>query len=154
MTMTDNLPTPEAAGRPTRKLRQLSSTQIVFAVILAVGLMLAINFSSRIVADRELQAIQQQVLDEIDLLKREQSDLVAQLEYVQGDAYVEAWARSEGKMVRDGEVLVLPKPSTALLPTPAPVAITVPVNTTLPEPENWHMWWSLFFDTPPPGTGD
>lgn len=138
------------ASRPARRLRQLSSTQVMFAVILAVGLMLAVNFSSRIVADRDLQQIQNKVLQEIDLLRREQSDLIDRLNFVQSDAYVETWARSEGKMVREGEVLVRPVPSTTLV-EPTPVAQTaVPVDTTLPEPENWQLWWALFFDSSPP----
>lgn len=141
--------TPPAPPR-ARPLKPLSSTQVMFAVILAVGLMLAINFSSRIVADRSLNEVQTTVLREIDLLKREQSDLIARLEYVKSDAYVEAWAHSEGKMVRDGEVLVFPVPSTYATPAPVLMENTAPVETTLPRPENWHIWWAMFFDAPAP----
>ncbi|NJR12561.1 hypothetical protein HC776_01350 [bacterium] len=68
-------PPSDAAARP-RQLKPLSSTQVMFAVILAVGLMLAVNFSSRIVADRSLRDVQQNVLTEIELLKQEQADLL------------------------------------------------------------------------------
>jgi len=122
----------------------------MFAVILAVGLMLAVNFSSRIVADRSLTDVQETVLKEIDVLKQQNDDLQKRLEYVKSDAYVEAWAHSEGKMVRDGEMLVFPVPSTYATPMPIVSTGGVPVQTTLPRPENWQVWWALFFDAPPP----
>jgi hypothetical protein len=115
-----------------------------------VGLMLAVNFSSRIVADRSLRDVQQTVVEEIDTLKRDQSELIARLEYVKSDAYVEEWAHSEGKMVREGEILVFPVPSTYATPVPVIVGSDVPLQTTLPRPENWQVWWAMFFDAPPP----
>jgi hypothetical protein len=144
-------PTPSEtpAVRP-RQLKPLSSTQVMFAVILAVGLMLAVNFSSRIVADRSLRDVQQTVLREIDLLKNEHEELLQRLDYVKSDAFVESWAHSEGKMVRQGEMLVFPVPSTFATPMPVVVASDVEVQTTLPRPENWQVWWALFFDAAPP----
>ena len=148
----DQASTPPAdspAVRP-RQLKPFSSTQVMFAVILAVGLMLAVNFSSRIVADRSLREVQETVLREIYLLNREQAELLERLEYVKNDAYVESWAHSEGKMVREGEVLVFPVPSTYATPMPVILAGDVQVQTTLPRPENWQVWWALFFDALPP----
>lgn len=141
---------PSGEQKHQRRPRQLSSTQVMFAVILAVGLMLAVNFSSRILADRDLQEVRTKVLQEIEFLKREQGDLVDRLNYVNSDAYVEDWARSEGKMIRDGEVLVLPVPSNTLPETEPVTSASVPVQTTLPEPERWELWWALFFNSPPP----
>ncbi len=133
---------------------QISSTQVMFAAILAIGLMLAINFSSRISAERSLRDVYQKVEQEIDLLRREQADLIDELNYVRSDAYVEAWAHSEGKMVRPGEVLVLPIPSSSGLEqaeaASEAVQPLIELETAPPEPENWELWWSLFFDEPPP----
>lgn len=130
--------------------RKLSSVQIMFAVILSVGLMLTLQFSTRIQADRELQRIHDQVIQEIDFLEQQQEDLSDELNYVKSDAYVELWARDEGKMVKEGEVLVLPQPvesSLDLAVTPIPFA---EFETKPPEPENWELWWALFFDAPSP----
>lgn len=130
--------------------RRLSSVQIMFAVILSVGLMLALQFSSRIQADRDLQRIHEQVIQEIEFLQQQQDDLLDELNYVKSDSYVERWARDEGKMLKEGEVLVLPQPlesALELASTPIPL---VEFETTPPEPENWELWWALFFDTPPP----
>jgi cell division protein FtsB len=144
--------------REARRPRQLSSTQLMFAVILAIALMLAVQFSARIADERNLNAIRDTVEDEIELLQREQAQLIEDLAYVQSDAYVEEWARSEGRMVRDNMVLVIPIPST--VQTEATIAQPIEPNmenieTTLPEPENWQLWWALFFDSPAPmlGTG-
>jgi hypothetical protein len=149
----DQASTPTPAETPAvrpRQLKPLSSTQVMFAVILAVGLMLAVNFSSRIVADRSLREVQETVLKEIDLLQGEQDELLERLDYVKSDAFVEAWAHSEAKMVREGEVLVFPEASSLATPMPVVIASDTQVQTTLPRPENWQVWWALFFDAAPP----
>ena len=151
----------EQTGQPNnsstdRPDHQISSTQVVFAVILAIGLMLAINFSNRITDERRLKSVRSAVAQEIDLLRREQSDLIEQLNYAESPAYVEGWAHSEGKMVRQGETLVVPIPADAAqIDTPADTSTpqslnSVNMETTLPEPDSWELWWGLFFDSPPP----
>jgi len=122
----------------------------MFAVILTVGLMLALNFSSRIQADRDLQRIHEQVVQEIDFLENQQTDLIQELNYVKSDAYVETWARDEGKMVKEGEVLVLPQSIEGANDVPSQPIIMAEFETKPPEPENWQLWWALFFDSPAP----
>jgi cell division protein FtsB len=137
--------------RSGRRPGTINGTQIMFAVIVAIGLMLAINFSSRVSADRELRAVRDAVQQEIDQLRREQGQLIEQLNYVQSDAFIEAWARSEGRMVREGEVLMVLFPaqnSAAAGPTPEPLPV-LPPEVTLPTP-TWQLWWAMFFDSPPP----
>lgn len=148
----ENTPQTTATRKPRR---QLSSTQVMFAVILAIGLMLAIQFSSRIQDERQLAVIRDTINEEIDLLRREQADLIDQLAFVGSDAYVESWAHSEGRMVREGEVLVIPIPSTTTLQqtSQAIEPDVAAVDTTLPQPETWEVWWALFFDTTPPQIG-
>lgn len=144
----------EQTPKPTKQRRtgQLSGIQIMFAAILAVGLLLAINFSSRISAGQPLQDAYNNVLDELESLKAEQAELINRRDYVRSDAYVEQWARSEGGMVRSGEVLVIPVPLNDAPQTVDEPVIrdSVPVETSPPEPEPWTVWWALFFDSPPP----
>ncbi len=92
---------------------QLSGVQITFAMIIAFGLILAINFSSRIAAGQPLQEAYREVEAEVEQLQAEQATLTTQRDYSQSDAYVEQWARGEGKMIRDGETLVVPVPAGA-----------------------------------------
>jgi hypothetical protein len=130
---------------------QISGVQVMFAAILSIGLILAINFSARIAAGQPLQEAYHRVRVEIDSLREEQERLTTQRDYVLSDAYVERWARDDGKMVRSGEVLVVPVPSGAEIDvTPAPEVSLEQVRTTPDQVQPWVLWWQIFFDSPPP----
>ncbi len=138
------------AQRPKRR-DQVSSLQVMFAAILAIGLLLAINFSGRITAGQPLQEAYERVEIELDQLREEQANLLAERDFVRSDAFVESWARDEGMMVRGNEVLVVPVPSQNTLNENAPdVARPSQIETTPPRPEPWQVWWALFFDATPP----
>ena len=141
----------QASGEKPLLSRRFSSAQILIAVILTLGLLLTLNFSSRIQLDRELQDIHAEVLAEIAHLQIEQQSLVEELKYVKSDAYVEYWARDDGKMIRQGEILIIPQGLRANDAPPAVALQLVEFVTTEPEPENWQLWWALFFDGDPPG---
>jgi len=145
----------EAASNRTgrsqvRSRDRLSGAQIMFAAILAIGMILAINFSSRLASARPLNEYYRSVQDEIEALREAQATLMAERDFAQSDAFIQQWARSEGKMVRPGEILIVPL---VLGSTPVPTIIPevfVQQETTRPEPENWELWWLLFFDSDPP----
>lgn len=129
---------------------QLSSVQLMFAVIIAVGMMLAINFSSRIRDSQEIFDAYNQIQLDIATLEQEEADLIAERDYAQSDAYVEEWARDRGKMIRPGERLIVPVPSSNNVePTPIPTRVVI-ADTGIDEPEPWELWWALFIDSPPP----
>jgi cell division protein FtsB len=131
---------------------QLSGMQILFASILAIGLLLGINFSSRISAGQRVRQDHDVLLKEIATLEAEQAALQQELSYARSDEYVESWARSEGKMVQANEVLVVPVPAGSPLPAATPVP-QAPVDLFESEPvamETWRLWWALFFDDDPP----
>lgn len=149
-------PAKPQATRPPKTKRasrgQLSSVQITFAVILAVGLILAINFSSRIAAGQPLLIAYNNIQTEIARLQTDQEALLREREYALSDAFVESWARDSGKMIKPGEKLVIPVPSgNTILPTPTPAPLTT-FDDGLIQPEPWQLWWVLFFDSPPPTT--
>ena len=141
-----------ATGKAERRFlsQRFSSAQLLIAVILTLGLFLTINFSSRIQLDRELQGIHAQVLAEIADLQIEQRSLAEELKYVKSDAYVEYWARDDGKMIREGEILIIPQALTSDEASASRAVQLVEFVTTEPEPENWQLWWALFFDGDPP----
>ena len=130
--------------------RRLSTVQVVAAVILTLGLLLTLNFSSRVQLDRELQAIHSGVNAEIEALEAEQAALQKQLAYVKSDAYVEYWARDDGKMIRDGEILIVPQAAAMPAQVVKSSKPIIEIVTTAPKPENTELWWALFFDAPPP----
>ena len=130
---------------------QISGVQVMFAAILGIGLILAINFSARITAGQPLQAAYARVATEIASLKGQQAQLTTQRDYVLSDSYVEQWAHGDGKMVRPGEVLVVPVPSGAdVSATAEPQVSLEDVHTTPDQTQPWVLWWQIFFDGPPP----
>lgn len=136
--------------RTTR--RGLSGMQVMFAAILAIGMVLGISLSSRVASSQPLRTFYAGVETEIAQLSEEQADLIAERDYALSDAFVEEWARSEGKMILPGEVLVVPQPlDPDAIPQENPQDLQfVEVDTTPPEPDPWELWWALFFDSPPP----
>lgn len=148
---------PPPRRRPPTPTRQnaagVSSFQLMFAVILAVGLILTINLSTRIAEGRPLLDAYEEVRREIAELEEEQARLTAERDYALNDHYVEEWARGRGKMVRAGEKLIIPVPSAStVIATPAPIEVGV-FDPGYDQPDNWELWWSLFFDSPPPDLG-
>jgi cell division protein FtsB len=143
----------EQTEKKRKRTGQLSGVQVMFAAILAIGLALAINLSSLINSARPLQEKYRQLSGEITQLDHDQASLLVERDYARSDAYVESWARDEGKMVKPGEVLIVPVPSGIdVQPTVVPEP-GVTVETTPPEPQPWMLWWALFFDNPPPNIG-
>jgi cell division protein FtsB len=137
--------------RPPKRRDQVSSLQVMFAAILAIGLLLAINFSSRITAGQPLQEAYERVQVELEQLREEQTALIAERDFAQSDAFVEHWARDDGMMVRSGEVLVVPVPSrNTLNVNQSDIVQPGQIETTPRRPEPWQIWWALFFDSTPP----
>lgn len=135
---------------PARPSTQVSSLQIMFAVVLAIGLLLTINFSARIAQGRPLQEAYELVQEEIAQLETEQAELLAERDYSLSDFYVENWARGRGKMIRPGDKLFVPIPSSnSITPTP-PLFDAGEFESGIAQPQPWELWWSLFFDSPPP----
>lgn len=129
---------------------QLSGVQIMFAAILAIGLILAVNFSTRLSASRPLNDLYDSIVQEIEQLRMEQAQLYQERDYALSDAYVERWAREGGKMVRPGEVLVVPLSVDVVTAPTTAAPVFVDVETSPPRPSAWELWWTLFFDSPPP----
>jgi cell division protein FtsB len=134
---------------PTPGRGQFSGMQIVFGSILAITLLLAINFSGRIAAGRNIAAQRGELERNIRTLEARSTALRARYDFVNSDAFVEGWARDEGNMVRPNEYLVVPVPNQSTpmaTPTPLPMLAVQPEAAV----ENWQLWWGLFFDSPPP----
>src|SRR5579859_275955 len=130
--------------------RMFSNVQIVFSAILAISLLLAISFSGRIAAGHKVEAERDNLLNQIATLRAEATALKGQYDYVNSDAFIETWTHGEGKMVKPGEVLVVPVPGQVTpQPTPTPLPPELAASPT-PETQSWVLWWRLFFDSPPP----
>ena len=118
---------------------------------MSIGLLLVINFSGRIARGQQMDNERQRLQATIDVLATQHIDLLKQRDYASSETYIEQWAHTEGKLVREGEVLVIPVPVGDELTTPTPpppVFVSAPPSE--PETPNWHLWWNLFFDGEPP----
>jgi cell division protein FtsB len=151
--MSDETPTPQEE-RPRRRRLVLTNTQILLIPILIFGGMLVLDFRQRVIEGQEMITEQEDLAAQIAELEDEQRRLEAAKAYYASDAYVEAWAHSQGKMVQPGEVLIVPIPA-GDAPAAASAAPTPQRSAVAETPEavaSWRIWWSLFFDTPPPFT--
>jgi hypothetical protein len=77
---------------------------------------------------------------EVASLEADQSRLQTQVAGATSEPQVEAWARTQARLIRDGERLVIPLPASGDLnpapPTPTPIG---------PLPSRWDIWWALLF---------
>lgn len=138
--------------RPLAPKTPGSSLQILFGSILAISLLLAINFSGRIAAGRQIVAQRDDMMKSISTLQAKATALSSELSYVSSEDFVNQWARGEGKMVKPDEVLIVPVPGAM---TPQPTAtpfVAVASNNQNEDAQNWQLWWQLFFDSSPPGS--
>ncbi len=133
-----------------RPPRLLSNIQIVFSSIIAISLLLAISFSGRIAAGHKVEAERDKLLGVIATLRTQATALKGEYNYVNSEAFIESWARGEGKMVKPDEVLIVPVPG-VVTPQPTPTQFRLdPASQPTPENQTWVLWWQLFFDSPPP----
>ncbi len=66
------------------------------------------------------------------------SDLESKIATAGEDASIEAWARSEAKLIQEGERLVVP------VPLEEPSSVSVPPPTTSADPPTpWEVWLAL-----------
>jgi cell division protein FtsB len=122
-----------------------SNLQIILILLTIAGGSLVVNFRQRVVEGQQKLAEKETLEAEIDMLLQEQAALEKQKDYYNSPAFVGDWAHDQGKMVRPGETLVIPVYERQEQ-VGDPVVISSAEN---PLPE-WQLWWSLFFDGPPP----
>src|SRR5579859_5139073 len=134
------------AEQPAPRPRLFSNIQIAFSAILAISLLLAISFSGRIAAGHKVQEERDSLMGDIATLGSQATALKGEYDYVSSDAFIESWAHGEGKMVKPGEVLIVPVPGVVTpQPTPTPLPASLLPTPTL-ENKQWQLWWRLFFD--------
>jgi cell division protein FtsB len=136
-----------ASSSPRQRRLPLSNLQIILIALIIIGGRLAIDFSKRIIEGQDKVDEQRALEAEIAALEAERRQLEASKAYYSSPGFVEAWAHDEGKMVRDGERLVVPVYED--IPE-APPEQRVSAPAAEPAIPVWQVWWTLFFDTTPP----
>ncbi len=113
------------------------------ALVLLLVALLAINFNSRLTTLRQMREEEARLKLAVSAERARQTSLQSLRSYVASDSYVEHWARVEARMIKPGEVAVVPVAPNVARVTPAPPAPTHAPATILEE------WWALFFGESP-----
>jgi cell division protein FtsB len=92
---------------PLFKSNQRLATIVAGVTILAIAGAITWGFSQQLVFARQLQREEERLEREVRGERDQHDDLTAQLEYVRSDEYVEYWARTEARMAKVGEIVVV-----------------------------------------------
>ena len=134
-----------------QRSRPVTWSQFLAIILITIALTVVLDFGRRAAVSAGLQKEAQQLEREVATLEAETRALELQREWVQTDAYVEEWARTEGIMVLYGETPIVPLPAGQARPTEG-VAPASPSESPKALSENdeeatdhWREWWALFF---------
>jgi cell division protein FtsB len=126
---------------PKLNRSQLATIVAVVAVLAAMGIIVW-GFAQQLALARQLYAEEKRLGQAVATEQAHHEELVARLEYVKSDEYVEYWARTEARMAKPGEMAVVLVDNS----DEEPVAETEPAP--FPEPEERSFWtelWELVF---------
>ena len=118
--------------------------QLFIFIGLAVLILMVMDFNSRMAELTRLRAQQERELLAMNHLVATQIYLETQIAYATSEPAVEAWARQEGRLIRDGDVPVVPLPGEAFAPTPTPLPEHSQNDLT-----NWEAWLEWFLSNAP-----
>jgi len=115
---------------------RISSFWLLVALI--VGILIVGDLTRRMTDARRMERGAEALATQVTALESSNVELEGKIATAGDDASVEAWARSQAKLIRDGEWLVVPIPAEepSLLSVEAPEP---PVKT----PTMWEVWLAL-----------
>jgi cell division protein FtsB len=121
-------------------LAKLGLSRLWILVAAVGGILLLGDLNRRMGAARQLERDADVLRTETAALETQQAELQHDLAEAGSDAQVEEWARSQARMVREGETLIIPIPAAGVVtPTPAAALAGEPL------PSAWQVWWALLF---------
>ena len=111
----------------------------------AALILLVSDFNRRTVEARRLTAERDRVSMEVTQLVETNQYLETRIAYATSDVAVYEWARSQQRLIQEGDqpVIVVPPANVTPMPTSAPATSQKAVT-------NWQLWVGLFFDQPTP----
>jgi hypothetical protein len=128
-----------------KKRSSVSVTQFVALIVVTIALSLVVDFGRKVALYRHLQ-LEEARLDQGIAYEKARHDYLGWLRgYVQTVNFVDDWARREWKLVKPGEISVVPN-----LPEAPMVSQTRLQAEGYPRGgSHWQEWWNLFFDSLP-----
>jgi cell division protein FtsB len=131
---------------PEVSRNRLATLVAIVAVIAIVGTIVW-GFAQQLALARQMRDEENRLALAVATERARNDELVAKLEYVQSNAYVEEWARTEARMAKPGEVVVV------LVDETADESTTEAEPSPSPEPEDQSLWaelWELVFGSASP----
>ncbi|MGD8604362.1 MAG: hypothetical protein PVF49_07310 [Anaerolineales bacterium] len=119
---------------------RLPTSGIGLLILVLIGILILGDLNRRMVNARELERDADILATEVSALETQNAVLVTQMARTTDDSLVVEWAHEEAKMVREGEVLVVPITPPGGTPLPQ-----VTPTQTVDQPSNWEVWWALLF---------
>ena len=120
------------------KLR-LSKRTIVVIVVLISVVMIMTSVTTRVNETARLSAQRDQIQTQVAMLKQTEVALKTEIYWSASDQAVDEWAREDQRMLKPGDIAVIPMPVAGFTPKPS----FQPTATPRPA-ENWEIWWELF----------
>jgi len=118
--------------------------RILFGLALVLTLLMLADLNSRILELNRLSREHARISAQSTALYNEYLARETAVAYADSDEKVREWAYTENDFIDPlkGDVLVVVIPDEKVIsqPTPIPEVSAVP-------PENWEIWWALFFDS-------
>jgi cell division protein FtsB len=120
--------------------RSLPFQRVAIIVGILAALFILGDLNRRMEDARRMERDGRALASQVAALEAEAVALQTQMAGVASEAVIESWAHSEGKLVRDGERLIIP-----IAPPGAPTP-GAPTPTPYPEPPSpWLVWRELLF---------
>jgi cell division protein FtsB len=118
---------------------KVNHLRILMVVGIVVLVFLMLDFNNRMTELQRLSSDRDRLTTRVVQLTETIQDLNTEIAYATSDLAVDQWAREEGKMIKTGDVPIVPVSPDQVTPQPtqAPQAAPHVVN-------NWDIWYALF----------
>ncbi len=115
---------------------RISSFWLLVALI--VGILIVGDLTRRMTDARRMERETRRLATQVTRLESLNEELEAKSATAGDDASIEAWARSQAKLIKEGERLVVP------LPAEEPSSIAAqPPQVPVEPPTTWEIWLAL-----------
>ena len=115
-------------------------TGIWILVLVVAGILILGDLNRRMAEARRLEQDAVLLETQVAVLATESVDLQYKVDNSSSEALVEAWAHADARMVREGEVLIIPLPPPDSTPAPDPG-----VEPIREQPSPFQVWLALLF---------
>lgn len=117
-----------------------SGSKAWLVIVVVIAILILGDLNRRMSDARRLERDARSLGTEVAGLEATNQALATEVAMATSDVMVEEWARSEARMVQEGEVLIVPVPEEGVTPEPTPAQSESRRPVT-----NWEVWWALLF---------